>query len=35
MRQRPKMAPFSEPVREAKPLNEEAEEIIKEEKEKV
>jgi hypothetical protein len=36
MRQRPQMAPFSEPQRKAKPLNEEAEEIIKEdEKEKV
>ena len=32
LRQRPQMAPFSEPVRAAKPLNEEAEEIIKEEK---
>ncbi len=32
MRQRPKMAPFSEPLRGARPLNEEAEEIIKEEK---
>ena len=34
LRQRPKMAPFSEPVREAKPLNEEAEEIIREEEKK-
>jgi monovalent cation:proton antiporter-2 (CPA2) family protein len=32
LRQRPTMTPFSEPVRGAKPLNEEAEEIIKEEK---
>jgi monovalent cation:proton antiporter-2 (CPA2) family protein len=32
MRKRPKMAPFSEPARGARPLNEEAEEIIKEEK---
>ena len=32
LRKRPKMAPFSEPPREAKPLNEEAEVIIKEEK---
>jgi len=32
LRQRPKMAPFSEPQHEAKPLNEEAGEIIKEEK---
>jgi CPA2 family monovalent cation:H+ antiporter-2 len=35
LRQRPKMAPFSEPQHEAKPLNEEAGEIIKEEKEEV
>jgi glutathione-regulated potassium-efflux system protein KefB len=36
LRQRPQMAPFSEPQRKAKPLNEEAEEIIKEdEKEKM
>jgi voltage-gated potassium channel Kch len=34
LRQRPQMAPFSEPLRGARPLNEEAEEIIKEEKEK-
>jgi monovalent cation:proton antiporter-2 (CPA2) family protein len=32
LRQRPQMAPFSEPSRGARPLNEEAEEIIKEEK---
>jgi len=32
LRQRPKMAPFSEPQREAKPLNPEADEIIREEK---
>ena len=35
LRQRPKMAPFSEPQHEAKPLNEEAGEIIKEEKTEV
>jgi len=35
LRQRPKMAPFSEPQHEAKPLNEEAGEIIKEEKKEV
>ena len=35
MRQRPTMTPFSEPVHEPKPLNEAAEEIIKEEKEQV
>jgi voltage-gated potassium channel Kch len=35
LRQRPKMAPFSEPIRGARPLNEEAEEIIGEEKEEV
>ena len=33
MRQRPTMTPFSEPQHEAKPLNEAAGEIIKEEKE--
>jgi len=33
LRQRPQMAPFSAPSRGARPLNEEAEEIIKEEKE--
>jgi voltage-gated potassium channel Kch len=32
LRRRPQMAPFSEPARGARPLNEEAEEIIKEEK---
>ncbi len=32
LRKRPTMAPFSEPVHEAKPLNEQAEVIIKEEK---
>ncbi|MEA2877489.1 MAG: glutathione-regulated potassium-efflux system protein KefB [Hyphomicrobiales bacterium] len=32
LRKRPQMAPFSEPSRGARPLNEEAEEIIKEEK---
>jgi len=32
LRKRPTMAPFSEPARGARPLNEEAEEIIKEEK---
>ena len=35
MRQRPTMTPFSEPQHEPKPLNEAAEEIIKEEKEQV
>ena len=32
LRQRPTMTPFREPVHDAKPLNEEAEVIIKEEK---